>query len=453
VTRRITIAILLTVWAMLVAGGLVAYFTTRSVLLANLDESLAARALSRAAQANQASAIIYGERYVIKNELKQTVASRADYDAKYEPQIISAQFSEADGVRCRTVSVRYFALTPAGSDGQEPEPFTATTSERAEPFEALLRRLAWALGGFGIAGGLATALVALWVSRAALRPLANTAAQIGAIDESRLDRRIDASALPPELAAMAVRLNEMLARLETAFTMRTRFLADASHELRTPVAALVTTLDVVLRHPRSADAYRQSLQDCRGDAQQLRQLVEQLMEQVRSQNLTHDEPPEPIDVAALLTECADTAAVLAAAKDITLVRRFAAPLPLTVAAGRLRSVVMNLLSNAIEYNRPHGTVELACSPNGNGLNLIVKDSGYGVAPEHLPHLFEPFYRVDKSRSRDAGHLGLGLSLVQAHVRAMAGTCDAQSTVGVGTTFRIHLPQFEAAETIAHPRRP
>jgi signal transduction histidine kinase len=449
-TQRIAIAILLTVWAMLIAGGLVAYFTTRSVLLRNLDESLVARALSRAAQVNQASAII-GGRYVIKNELKQTIASDAGYDAKYEPQLTSAQFSEADGVRYRTVTVRYFAVTP-GDIGQDPKPFTETTSESAESFNALLRRLAWALGSFGIAGGLVSAFVALRVSRAALRPLANTAAQIGAIDESRLDRRIDAAALPPELAAMADRLNEMLARLQTAFTMRTRFLADASHELRTPVAALVTTLDVILRNPRTADAYRTALEDCRGDARQLRQLVERLMEQVRSQNLSQDEPPEPIDVAALLSNCADIVAPLAEQKGINMVRRFNAPLLLTVTAGRLRSVVMNLLSNAIEYNRPNGTVELACSPNGSGLNLIVRDTGIGVSPEHLPHLFEPFYRVDKSRSQDSGHLGLGLSLVQAHVHAMAGTCDAESAVGIGTTFRVHLPQFQSGETIARPQR-
>jgi signal transduction histidine kinase len=176
------------------------------------------------------------------------------------------------------------------------------------------------------------------------------------------------------------------------------------------------------------------------------------MEQVRSQSLSHDEPPEPIDVAALLTSCADIVAPLADQRGVSLVRRFTAPMLLTVTPGRLRSVVMNLLSNAIEYNRPNGTVELACSPNGSGLNLTVRDTGIGVSPEHLPHLFEPFYRVDKSRGRDAGHLGLGLSLVQAHVAAMAGTCDAESAIGVGTTFCVHLPQFQSGETIARIER-
>src|SRR5206468_2225210 len=145
-------------------------------------------------------------------------------------------------------------------------------------FESLLNRLAWSLAGFGLGAGVVAAGIAVRVSKSALRPLSKTAEQIGTIDEARLDRRIDAIALPPELRPMAERLNEMLGRLETAFELRNRFLADASHELRTPVAALVTALDVTLRQPRTAEAYLRVLESCRGDAQQLRRLVERLME-------------------------------------------------------------------------------------------------------------------------------------------------------------------------------
>src|SRR5205085_1030215 len=118
----------------------------------------------------------------IKNELNQTVAGGAAYDSKYEPRLASAQFSEANGVRYRTVTVHYFAAPTVGHD--EPKSFTATTSESAASFDALLARLAWTLAGFGIVAGLITAFVAVRVSRAALRPLARTATQIGQIDES-----------------------------------------------------------------------------------------------------------------------------------------------------------------------------------------------------------------------------------------------------------------------------
>src|SRR5207302_105383 len=119
--------------------------------------------------------------------------------------------------------------------------------------ERALDRLAAALCYFGLATGVVAAAAVILATRLALRPLRQTAAAIGAIDERDLGRRIDGAALPPELAPVAARLNEMLARLEQAFAQRKQFLADASHELRTPVAALVTTLEVALRRPRGAE--------------------------------------------------------------------------------------------------------------------------------------------------------------------------------------------------------
>jgi signal transduction histidine kinase len=113
---------------------------------------------------------------------------------------------------------------------------------------------------------------------------------------------------------------------------------------------------------------------------------------------------------------------------------------------RLRSSIMNLLGNAIEYNRPTGMVALECAVDA-GRSLIsirVIDSGPGIAPEHAGHVFEPFYRADKSRARAEGHLGLGLSLVRAHAEALGGRCHVDSTPGVGSTFTI---EFTAADVI------
>jgi signal transduction histidine kinase len=445
-TRRIATAILLTVWAMLIAGGLLAYFVTRSILLADLDASLTVRAVSRAVSLTAQTrtpttepSVVYlgGDRYVVKNQLDQTVARPPSIDRRYFPELLSAHFSQVDGKRSRTVLVKYYVVPLAGGQAQA---LTIPYSDSAEQFDSLLRRLEWALIVFGVLAGLATAAVAVRVSRTALSPLNRTAEQIGTIDERRLDRRIDVAALPIELHPMAQRLNEMLARIQQAFELQSRFLADASHELRTPVAALTTTLDVALNRERDADAYRRTLETCRNDALQLRRLVERLMEQVRSQNLSHDEPAKEIDVAQLLRECADNVAPLAEVRGIKLVRQVPERLPYRVAPTRLRSVVMNLLSNAVEYNQPSGTVELTCAAlNGDGLKLKVADTGRGIPAEHLPHLFEPFYRVDEARESQAGHLGLGLSLVQAHVQAMSGQCRVESHPGVGTTFFVDLP--------------
>ena len=100
--------------------------------------------------------------------------------------------------------------------------------------------------------------------------------------------------------------------------------------------------------------------------------------------------------------------------------------------------MLNLVSNAIEYNSPGGTVELSAETDGGDTEIVVKDNGPGISPEHLPHLFQPFYRATKAREAD-GHLGLGLFLVDSHVKAMGGVCRVESALGTGTTFRVRLP--------------
>jgi two-component system heavy metal sensor histidine kinase CusS len=289
---------------------------------------------------------------------------------------------------------------------------------------------------------------------------------VGDIDEGKLDRRIDADSLPPELRPVAARLNGMLERLERAFAQRKQFLADASHELRTPVAALVTTIEVALRRRRGADELEKTLESCLTDARHLKRLVHVLMEHARGEASAaagQAERPEPFDAAELFSECADIAATLGTVKDVRVERDFVPPLPLVAQPQRLRSVAMNLLSNAVEYNRPGGVVSIAARLAGERLELTVRDTGVGIAAEHLPHLFEPFYRADDARrgSRspgakpagpdDAPHLGLGLFLVDSNVKAMGGTCTVTSQPGVGTTMTVSIPVGDPAPSTSAPR--
>ncbi len=465
-TRRIACAILLTVWAMLIASGVTAYLTTRAVLLADMDETLVAQALALPELAPPASpsaapasarpaaagvaASAGGDEYVMiqKTSDGRTVgASRLA--AAAGPQIVARSFSTlADGRRVRAVTLKALAR-PAGPGGA-PVPVLVTYRGSAESFHRLLDELAWTLAACCLAGGLLAAGIAYAVSRVSLKPLRQTAELVGSIDERRLDRRIPADSLPPELLPVAARINEMLARLEQAFAQRRKFMADASHELRTPVAALVTGLEVSLARQRSAEAYRSSLTLALAEASQLRCLVERLMEQVRSETFNHDEPWQSVDLSSLLGECVHAAAALGKSRSIEVRCDVPPAMVFSTQPGRLRSVVTNILSNAVEYNKPHGTVDVAASVSGLGLELEVSDTGLGIEPDKLPNLFEPFFRGDDSHRTDAGHLGLGLFLVKSHLEALNGRCTVESQPGAGSTFHVRVPPGIRSEQAARP---
>jgi signal transduction histidine kinase len=326
----------------------------------------------------------------------------------------------------------------------------------ADDVARVLSRLAVTLAACGLAAGAAAAAVAVWVARAALRPLNAAADVVGGIDERRLDRRIDVDSLPPELRPAVTRLNGMLARLENAFAQRKQFLADASHELRTPVAALVTTIEVALRRRRDADELTRTLETCLHDARHLKRLVHVLMEHARGEAsaAAHAERAEALDAAELLADCAEMAAALGVAKGVRVERSLPASMPFVTQPQRLRSVVTNLLSNAVEYNRPGGLVRLEAQLAGGALEVTVRDTGRGIAAEHLPHLFEPFYRADESRRGSPGaaaeggetpHLGLGLFLADSHLKALGGRCRVESEVGVGTTMHVTDPPPPAGD--------
>ncbi|HEX8916787.1 MAG TPA: HAMP domain-containing sensor histidine kinase, partial [Humisphaera sp.] len=372
--------------------------------------------------------------------------------AGYTPTLLSAAFgSTEDGRPARTVTFRAVARTTP-EDGN-PVPVVVAYTAPVEPFRRTLDRLFWTLVACGAAAGLLAAGVAWRISRAALSPLHEVARVVGSVSEQRLDRRIDVDKLPPELRLTARRLNRMLARLQDSFARRRRFLADASHELRTPVAAILTRLEVTLGRDRSAEAYKAAVQSAAADATRLRALVERLMEQVRGEQFADAEPVlEPVDLHALATEVAATVAPLAASRAVTV--RVDGPTPWTMESdpGRVRTILANLVSNAVEYNRPGGTVTVSVVPaadDDGGAEVVVRDTGIGIPPDQLGRVFDPFFRGDAARTGNtvdpaaAGHLGLGLFLVRTHVAALGGGCRVQSVPGEGTEFRVRLPNLAA----------
>jgi signal transduction histidine kinase len=435
--RRIAVAMLLTLWVMLVTGGSIAYFYTRSLLLADFDQTIVDRACSLWATQQGATRDISErfpeDRFVVTNQRGQIVSRPAETAAPTtKPVVLNREFTTlAQGDRIRCITLRMPATAKAGAA-------TVVYSRPTESIDRILDRLRLALAGSGLAAGILATYISFRVARAALRPLRATAEVIGSIDDAHLDRRIEPTSLPPELQPMAQRLNGMLDRLEQAFAQRKQFLADASHELRTPIAALLTTIEVAMRRQQSEAELRSTIANCLGDAQTLRQLVESLMQQARSENFHYEEPCELVDLPNILRETVHVAEQLAVSNGVRVSFKCDSTTGFYTQPNRLRSVLRNILNNAVEHNRPGGSVELDASASTEELTIVIRDSGMGIAAEHLPHLFEPFYRADKAR-QDGQHLGLGLFLVQSHLKALGGSCQVQSTVGAGTVFRLRLP--------------
>jgi two-component system, OmpR family, heavy metal sensor histidine kinase CusS len=250
---------------------------------------------------------------------------------------------------------------------------------------------------------------------------------------------VDDHQLPSELQPIATRLKQTLELLQRAFAREKQAAADISHELRTPLAALLTTLDVALRKPRSAEEYRALLGECRAASQQMTHLVERLLALARLDAGVDHLRLREVDAAAVAEQCAAMVRPLAEARDVSVRVHHQGPVSLQTDPDKLGEILTNLLHNAIQYNRPRGTIDLAVERHNGTVNVAVQDSGIGVAPEVKEHIFERFYRADPSRHADDLHAGLGLAIVKGYVDLMGGTITVDSTVDQGSTFRVSLP--------------
>ena len=300
-----------------------------------------------------------------------------------------------------------------------------------------LRRTAWLLAGSGGAVFLLGLAGGWWIGARALRPIAEISATAAKISDGDLGERIRPADSESELGQLARDLNNTFARLQDAFARQTQFTADASHELRTPVAVVLAQTQSALARERPAAEYRESLAACQRSAQRMRGLIESLLVLARFDSDETAEADELCDLAGIAAESVALLEPLADEKNVRISLE-AAPAHCRGNAGQLAQAVGNIVSNAICYNRPGGSVRVAVHPEADGAALTVTDTGQGIAPEDLPHIFERFYRVEKSRSAGQEHSGLGLAITKAIIEKHGGTIDVASEPGAGTTFRVRF---------------
>ncbi len=348
--------------------------------------------------------------------------------------LIAAQLPKA-------VSVEYLSPTqePSGSStGSEIipiEPVVAPVAEQVQEIAIREVRMV-SLVGIGIFT-LLGAFGAYWITRQALQPVHRLSNMVRQIQPNTLHQRLSIDGPEDEVKELADAFDDMLVRLERAFEQQSQFVGNAAHELRTPLATLRTNLEVLKQDSDATLAdYRQA-----GDVEdraltRLESLVEDLL------LLTCGEKEirlEPIELGILISEVLEENRLLAQSCEVSLSQEQINEVMLPASGSLLARAISNLVENGIRYNHLGGSVTVSVKRQEGWILIRVSDKGIGIPLEELPHIFERFYRVDRSRAQHKGGAGLGLSIAAHIVQLHRGHIEATSTPGVGSTFTIWLP--------------
>ena len=295
---------------------------------------------------------------------------------------------------------------------------------------------------FGLGLPLAMALAATggwFVARRSLAPVGAMAARACEITAHSLSQRLPLGNPQDELGRLGIVFNATLERLERSFSELRRFAADASHELRTPLTALQAEGEVALRETRDPDQLRQSIGAMLEEAQRLRDLVDAMLTLARAETGQQPLRREAFSLGELTQEAVQSLRVLAEEKDQHLDVALEGEWPVEGDAALLRHALLNLVHNAIRYTPCGGRIKVSCQRRGPNAVVEVTDTGEGIATEFQEKVFERFYRVDLARSRAEGGAGLGLAIAKLAVERHGGCIQLESTVGLGSTFRLCLP--------------
>jgi heavy metal sensor kinase len=307
--------------------------------------------------------------------------------------------------------------------------------DSAETLAQLRYLLIWI--GLGLFAG--TLAGGCWLVGLGLAPLNRLSEAVSRVSVRDFRLQFDAAHLPTELRPILDRLTQTLELLRRAFAREKQAAADISHELRTPLAALLTTIEVGLRRPRTTEHYTELLEDCHAIGKQMTQLVERLLALARIDAGVDILRSQQVDVSLLAEQCVALVRPLADAREVKLELHSNGPTSLSTDPDKLREVITNLLHNAIEYNKPHGSIDVVVERNNGHMQVAVRDTGIGISPQAQGHIFERFYRADDSRQANGLHAGVGLAIVKGYLDLMGGTIAVASTEGQGSTFSVQLP--------------
>jgi two-component system, OmpR family, heavy metal sensor histidine kinase CusS len=285
---------------------------------------------------------------------------------------------------------------------------------------------------------LASAFIAVIVTKRGLRPLREMTQSVARIGPTHLKERVSAANWPRELQPLAVAFDHMLKRLDDSFTRLSQFSADLAHELRTPIANMIGEAQVALTRDRAAAEYRETIESTVGECERLSRIVDNLLFVARVDAAREPIARKRFDARAAVEKIAAFYQTVAEDHHVTITCSgegdiYADP-------DLFERVLGNLLDNALRFTPENGSIQIALSERDSDFEVAVSDTGRGINPEHLPRVFDRFYRADSSRGSDGA--GLGLALVKSIVDLHSGFAKIESEIGRGTTVTLSFPNSD-----------
>src|SRR6266511_3762769 len=295
-----------------------------------------------------------------------------------------------------------------------------------------------------VLGIVPAVLVGRWIAGRALEPVDRIITEVREISDGRsLHRRLALPMEKDELGRLAETLNQMMTRLERSFAALRRFTADASHELKTPLTVVRAGVERAITRPDMAPETLAPLEETLQEVNRMTELLESLLTLARADEGRADLHREPVDLREIIAEAGETGELLAEHAGVGMeIRLPPDPLMLAVDRSRIRQLALNLIENAVKYTPRGGQVSVELGGNDGRVVFTVADTGIGIAPGDLPHVFDRFWRADSARTRtsERAGTGLGLAICKWIAESHGGTIEVQSRPGRGTTFTVRLPR-------------
>ena len=337
-------------------------------------------------------------------------------------------------------------LPPQKDDGRKYAALSITVGVSLEPVRATLRSLAGVLVGLSLGVWLLAFFVGRVVCRRALLPVTRMAVAVRDMDADDLARRLPAASTGDEVADLSQAFNLLLDRLQESFERQKRFTGDASHQLRTPLAAMLGQIEVTLRRERPPEEYQRALTTLHGQTERLRRIVDSLLFLARADAEARLPQQERIDLCRWLPEHLQTWSQHPRAGDLALEEDGSISLEIEAQAGLLGELIDVLIDNACKFSEPGKPITVRLHQEQSRACMAVEDQGCGIREQDLPHLFTPFFRSADVRQRGLDGVGLGLAIAKRLADALGGDLTVTSEHGRGSCFTLKLPSVRAADS-------